>query len=143
MNCPFCSSEKTRVLESRIISQAVRRRRECSDCGNRFTTHEKAVFQFWVLKKDSREEPYSFDKLNRGIFMALGKGDEQQSLEVARRVEQRIFSRKKNPIRTTEIGRMVLQELRKIDKMAYVRFASIHKAIEDPRLLRKEIQLLA
>ncbi len=145
MQCPYCSSE-TKVLESRAAEGSMRRRRECLQCENRFTTYEKAVFQFYVLKKDGREEPFQTAKITSSIRRALGKEEGKEgngSLEIARKAEQKILLRKKNPIRTTEIGRIVLQELRKADKMAYVRFASIHKSIEDPRLLRKEIKLLA
>ncbi len=142
MQCPYCSSE-TKVLESRTAEDGMRRRRECLQCENRFTTYEKAAFHFYVRKKDGREEPYQLEKLHRSIQRALGKEEGDDSLEMAKKVEQKILLRKKNPIRTTEIGRLVLRELRRQDKMAYVRFASIHKAIEDPRLLRKEIQLVA
>lgn len=142
MHCPYCSHNDTHVLESRISEDALRRRRECEECGNRFTTYEKAVFQFSVIKKDGREQPFNTEKIKNSVIKALGKVEDAQSAALTKRIEQKILVKKKNPVRTTEIGRIVLQELKKVDLMAYVRFATIHKAIEDPKMLKKELQLM-
>lgn len=142
MHCPYCSHDDTKVLESRISEDALRRRRECLKCENRFTTYEKAVFQFTVLKKDGREQPFNTEKIKNSVMKAIGKAEEEPLLALTKKIEQKILSRKKNPIKTTEIGKIVLQELKKYDSMAYVRFATIHKAIEDPQMLRKELQLM-
>jgi len=143
MHCPYCSNEETKVLESRISEDALRRRRECLKCENRFTTYEKAVYQFTVIKKDGREQPFNTEKIKNSVIKAIGKMEEEPLLALTKKIEQKILSRKKNQIKTTEIGKIVLQELKKYDSMAYVRFATIHKAIEDPRMLRKELQLIA
>ena len=140
MDCPFCMHEETKVLESRGIDHSLRRRRECLQCSNRFTTYEKAVFNLTVIKKDSREEPFNIQKLTTSIFKACGKADTTTLL--ARRVEQKILKRKTNPIKTIEIGHFVMQELKKFDKMAYVRFATIHKSIDNPKALEKELQTI-
>lgn len=142
MHCPYCSNEETKVLESRISEDALRRRRECLKCENRFTTYEKAVFQFSVIKKDGREQPFNTEKIKNSVMKAIGKTEEEPVLALTKKIEQKILSRKKNPIKTTEIGKIVLQELKKFDSMAYVRFATIHKAIEDPQMLKKELQLM-
>ena len=140
MHCPYCSHEETKVLESRISEDALRRRRECLECENRFTTYEKAVFQFSVIKKDGREQPFNTEKIKSSVIKALGKAEDGSILALSKKIEQKILSKKKNPIKTTDIGKIVLQELKKVDSMAYVRFATIHKSIEDPQMLRKELQ---
>ena len=143
MQCLYCSHPETKVLESRQAEGALRRRRECLKCSNRFTTYEKAMVNFSVLKKDGREQPFQSEKIKNSIIKACGKVEEQQVELMTKRLEQKIFLKKTHRIKTTEIGKMVLRELRKYDKMAYVRFASIHKSIEDPKLLEKELQLVA
>lgn len=142
MHCPYCSNDDTKVLESRASEDSLRRRRECLKCENRFTTYEKAVFQFTVLKKDGREQPFNTEKIKNSLMKAVGKAEEGPVLALTKRIEQKILSRKKNPLKTTEIGKVVLQELKRFDKMAYVRFATIHKSIDDPRMLKKELQLM-
>lgn len=143
MYCPFCTNAETRVLESRLVEQGMRRRRECEKCENRFTTYERATFHFSVIKKDGREEPFAVEKIYTGVLKACGKAESELADTITRKVEQKIMLKKANPVKTTEIGRMVLQELKKADKIAYLRFASIHKAIEDPKAFRKELQLIA
>src|SRR3989338_7323834 len=142
MHCPFCTHEETKVLESRVIEHSLRRRRECLQCSNRFTTYETAVFHLTVIKKDGREEPFNIQKLTTSISKACGKAEPETTTLLGRRVEQKILKRKVNPIKTIEIGRFVMQELMKFDKMAYVRFATIHKSIDDPKALEKELQTI-
>jgi transcriptional repressor NrdR len=142
MNCPFCASNNTKVLESRLLDDAMRRRRECLGCSTRFTTYERAFFHLSVLKKDGREQPFNLAKITTSIQQALGKVEEVVTNEVARRVERKVLKRKTNLIKTKDIGRYVLTELKRIDKMAYLRFASIHKAMDDPRILEKELQTI-
>ena len=142
MFCPFCSNEETRVLESRLLENSVRRRRECEQCTTRFTTYEQAVFHVTVVKKDGREQAFDGQKIWRSIEKACAKADPEVVQALSKKVEQKVLAKKMNPIPTTEIGRLVLLELRKFDKMAYMRFASIHKSIDDPQLLKKEIHYL-
>lgn len=142
MNCPFCAHSETRVLESRVVENSLRRRRECEKCDNRFTTYEKAVFHFSVIKKDGREEPFAIEKIQNSILKARGKDGDELAPVLAKKIEQKILLKKVNPVKTKEIGKLVLQELRRADKMAYVRFASIYKAIDDPKMLKKELQLI-
>lgn len=142
MDCPFCEGE-TKVLESRLVEDAVRRRRECLRCAQRFTTYEEAFFQLTVLKKDGRIQPFDAEKITRSVAKACVKADPETVLSLGKRVEQKLLAQGKKQFSTKEIGRRVLQELRKHDKMAYVRFASIHKEIEDPQLLKKEVSMIA
>ena len=143
MYCPFCTHNETKVLESRILESSLRRRRECLKCSNRFTTYEKAVFNRTVVKKDGREEPFNVQKLSTSIEKACGKVDSERTKLLAGRVEQKILKRKTNPIKTKEIGKYVLAELKRFDKIAYLRFTSIHKEIADPKMLEKEIKMIA
>ena len=143
MLCPFCSHEETKVLESRLVDKAVRRRRECLDCSARFTTYEKAIFNFTVIKKDSREQPFQLEKIKNSILRACGKIEEEPLQKLTRTIEQKILAKKTNLIKTTDIGKIVLRELRKFDKIAYLRFATIHKELEDPKLVEKELHLIA
>jgi len=125
-----------------VIEGAMRRRRECLKCNNRFTTYEKPVFNLTVLKKDGKVQPFNLQKVSQSIQRSLGKVDEEFVKILTKRVEQKILRKKINQIKTTLIGKIVLQELKKVNKIAYLRFASVHKSIEDPILLRKEIQTI-
>jgi transcriptional repressor NrdR len=142
MFCPFCSNQETKVLESRISDDSLRRRRECLSCNNRFTTYEKAAFQLTVTKKNNKEEPFQLQKVVESIKRACNKIEPETVLALSKKVEQKIIKKKLSSIKTTDIGKIVLTELKKFDKIAYLRFASIHKGIEDPKLLEKEINLI-
>ena len=143
MYCPFCAHKETKVLESRISENSFRRRRECLRCENRFTTYEKAVFHFSVIKKDGREQSFNLDKIKNGVMRAYGKIEEEALRRLMGRIERRILAKKINPIKTTEIGKIVLAELKKENKIAYLRYATVYKAIEDPKVLEQELQLIA
>jgi|SRR3989338_3778521 len=143
MYCAYCSHEDTKVLESRQIDDALRRRRECLECGNRFTTYERAFFQLQVTKKDGQEQPFEIEKLESSIRKACSKQEQEEISLLAKKIEQKILLRKTNPIKTKEIGKLVLQELRRCDKIAYLRYATVHKGIDDPRILKKELQIIA
>lgn len=142
MDCPFCTHVDTRVLESRLVTEGVRRRRECSKCAKRFTTYEKVFFKLTVQKKDGRIQPFDAQKILRSLQRSCVKTNDEQLQEVASRVERRLLAKKTNQLTTKEIGRQVLRELKKLNKVAYVRFASVHKAIDDPKLLEKELQTI-
>ena len=139
MYCPFCSYAETKVLESRLVDNSLRRRRECLKCQNRFTTYEKASFNFTVLKKDRHEEPFNLEKIKNGLRKACSKRQEEEIGQLAKKIEQKILAKKINCIKTSEIGKLVLKELKNFDQMAYLRFASVHKSIDDPQLLRKDL----
>lgn len=142
MHCQLCSHEDTKVLESRLLDNSVRRRRECLKCRHRFTTYEKAVLSLSVLKKDGSLEPFELPKIVLSIQKACSKTNQETIQALSRKAEQKILQKKINPLKSTEIGRIVLQELKKFDKMAYLRFASVHNRIDDPKKLEKELSLL-
>ena len=142
MQCPFCSHPDTKVLESRLLDDAMRRRRECFKCENRFTTYERAEFHFTVIKKDGTEQPFNIDKIRASVLKAYGKMEDEELTTITKKIEQRILSKKANPIKTSEIGKAVLRELRRANKIAYLRFATVHKSIQDPKMLEKELQTI-
>ena len=143
MFCPFCSYEDTKVLESWIVEDSVRRRRECLKCANRFTTYEKAIISLKVQKKDGREEEFDVQKIARSISKALNKPEEELVLSLSKSIEKKIVSKRLNPVKSVFIGRLVMQELKRVDKMAYLRYATIYKKIDDPKGLEKELQAIA
>ena len=142
MNCPYCSKIETRVLESRIINDSVRRRRECSNCTNRFTTYEKAMFHLKVVKKDKREQEFDLKKIERSVERACGKINSEAIEQLTRKIEQRILKKKLNTLKSADVGKVVLQELKKFDKIAYLRYATVHKSLDDPESLRKELNTM-
>mgnify|MGYP001582757310 CR=1 FL=1 len=136
MKCPFCASDKTQVLESRVVEEgaSIRRRRECEKCGKRFTTYEKVKGSvLWVIKKDGRREPFDKEKLKRGILRAIEKRPISLGLvdDIVEAVEREMLKREREEISSQEIGKAVLKRLRKIDKVAWLRFASVYLQFED------------
>ncbi len=142
MLCPFCSQPETKVLESRLVQESLRRRRECLNCSSRFTTYEKTVFNLKVIKRDGREQEFDLSKIQRGIEKACSKIDPATLTNLSQKIEQKILNKKTNSIKSTEIGNIVLQELKKFDQMACLRFASVYKSIADPKLLKKELNII-
>jgi transcriptional repressor NrdR len=142
MYCPYCSHTETKVLESRLQPGALRRRRSCLSCQNRFTTYETASFSLKVIKRDGREEEFSLSKITSGIERAFGKTDPETISLLGKKIHQRILAQKTSPLRTTKIGQIVLQELKKVNKLAYLRYASVYKSINDPEELKEELQLI-
>ena len=139
MECPFCAHAETKVLESRPVDASLRRRRECLECSNRFTTYETVSLQLKVIKRDGREEDFTLEKIRRCIEKVCRKEDAATILRLAKNVEQKIWNKKAETITTKEIGRYVLQELRTFDRMAYLRFAAVYKSVHDPKIIEKEL----
>ena len=147
MFCPFCSEQETKVIDSRLVAegQQVRRRRECMVCHERFTTFESAELVMpRVIKRDGSREPFNEDKLRAGLQRALEK--RPVSTE---KVEQCILSLKSQLRATGErevsselLGNLIMKALKEIDKVAYVRFASVYRSFEDIREFGEEIARL-
>ncbi len=136
MKCPFCPSTDSQVLESRTVEEgrAVRRRRKCDKCNRRFTTYERAKKSvLWVIKKDGKREPYERDKIKRGILRAIEKRPVSLDLveEIVERVEREMLKKEKQEISSRLIGMSVLRKLKKIDKVAWLRFASVYMEFSD------------
>lgn len=117
----------------------MRRRRECLHCHKRFTTYEKAEFHFLVIKKDGRLESFTLQKIKNSLQKACNKIDEESLLALTKKIEQKILLRKTNRLKTSDIGKTVLGELKKFDAIAYVRYATVHKGIDNPKTLKKEL----
>ena len=136
MKCPFCSRSETPVVETRISEDggSIRRRRQCTACEKRFTTYERADVNFpAIIKKDSRRIAYERAKLLASMQLALRKrpvGTEQIDSAVEH-IEEKLLSSGVRELPSAQIGEMVMRELKKLDKVAYVRFASVYRSFED------------
>lgn len=136
MNCPFCNTHDTQVLESRVIEdgQGLRRRRECGKCGKRFTTQETVKSSvLWVIKRDGKREPFNKEKVKSGILRSIEKRPVSLDLvnETADQVEREMLKAEKEEITSRFIGNVILKKLKKIDKVAWLRFASVYLQFED------------
>lgn len=145
MKCPFCTHQETHVLESRTVEDAgtIRRRRKCSDCKKRFTTYEKPKRSvLWVIKKDKTREPFDREKLKKGILRAIEKRPVSIDLvnDVVDKIERTMLRKEKEEISSKAIGREVLENLKKIDKVAWLRFASVYLEFEDLEDFEKAIR---
>ena len=131
MRCPSCHHSESRVIDSRTTGDAIRRRRSCSACGHRFTTHERVELRMpWVVKRDGRREPWSRDKVVEGLLLACRKRPigEEQIAAATSEVEQRLLAQ--NEVSSDAVGETVMDVLRELDAVAYVRFASVYGAFE-------------
>lgn len=136
MKCPFCGAADTSVLESRTgePGSSIRRRRECGKCGKRFTTTEEVKRSFlWVIKKDGRREVFEKEKIKKGILRAIEKRPVSLDLvdDIVDQVEREMLRSDKQEIPTRVIGNAVLKRLNKVDKVAWLRFASVYLEFED------------
>ena len=147
MHCPFCSTDDTKVTDSRLVSDGsqVRRRRECAQCGERFTTYEVATLTMpRVIKRDGERVPFDEDKIRRGILRALEKRPvEMDTAEgVISRIMHKLYASGEREVASQKIGEYVMQALKELDKVAFVRFASVYRNFEDVDAFHQEIQKL-
>ena len=145
MNCPYCSSENFKVLESRDSLDSIRRRRECDKCGKRFTTYEKIAIDLMVIKKDGRKETFSIDKLRKGISLALEKRHftADNVDEIVKSIERELKKLKSHEVSSKIIGDRVIRKLKALDQVAYMRFASVYKDFEKVDDFKEELKILA
>lgn len=143
MKCPYCGSENIRTLETRDSPENVaRRRKECLDCGKRFTTYEYVeTVELMVRKKDGRLERFDLNKVIRGLQKACEKRPVtmEQIHELAEKVRQELMATGKGEATSQEIGDLVVKYLKKLDRVAYVRFASVYKRFEEPEDFKKAL----
>ncbi|MGI8553613.1 MAG: transcriptional regulator NrdR [Dehalococcoidia bacterium] len=145
MQCPLCSFEDSRVIDSRTVDNGIRRRRECLGCSGRFTTYERVQSgALLVVKKDGRREPFSREKLLRGLFKACEKRRlETRAVEaIADRIEAVLLRQGLGEVPSTVIGEFVMDGLRQLDHIAYVRFASVYRSFADLDSLRNVLDEL-
>ena len=147
MHCPFCDHSETRVIDSRLLGDGdqIRRRRECQSCKARFMTYETAELSLpRIVKSDGRRETFSDEKLRTGILKALEKRPvPMERIESSiNHVKRRIRESGEREIQAGKIGEMVMDALRALDQVAYVRFASVYRSFEDVRAFLEEIERL-
>ena len=147
MRCPFCAGDDTRVVDSRLGDggETVRRRRECQACGERFTTYERAELKLpQVIKSDGRREWFDEEKLRRGIDRALEKRpiDSETVEAVLSRLLRRFSLGGDREVASRDIGEAVMAELRQLDEVAYVRFASVYRSFQDLDAFSQELERL-
>lgn len=147
MKCPYCNQDNTRVVDSRPVddNNAIRRRRMCDECGRRFTTYEKVeTIPLVVIKKDQNREQYDRSKLEGGILRACHKRPVpvQEISRLVDRVETEIFNREEKEVPSTVIGELVMNYLKDLDAVAYVRFASVYRQFKDIDTFMSELNKL-
>jgi transcriptional repressor NrdR len=147
MKCPFCGHSEDKVIDSRESKEgdAIRRRRQCLDCERRFTTYEKIdEIPYMVVKKDGRREKFERQKVLNGLIKAC----EKRPIPITRlagivdRIESRLADSAERELSTTEVGELLMDELRQLDKIAYVRFASVYRDFQDEQAFLSELQNL-
>ena len=144
MKCPFCSHENTRVIDSRPAedNNSIRRRRVCDECGKRFTTYEKIeTIPLIIIKKDNNREAYDRSKIEAGVLRACHKRpvSAQQITTLVDEVENEIFNREEREIPSGTIGELVMNKLKDLDAVAYVRFASVYREFKDVNTFMDEL----
>ena len=147
MHCPFCAANDTKVIDSRLVADGdqVRRRRECLTCEERFTTFETAELVMpWVVKNNGGREPFNEDKLRAGLQRALEKRpvSAEQVESALMRIMHRLRSTGERELPSRAVGELVMEELRQLDEVAYVRFASVYRRFQDVDEFRDQLEEL-
>ena len=147
MRCPFCGANEDKVLDSREApdGSTIKRRRECKLCSRRFTTFEQIEeMALFVVKSDNRREPFSREKVLRGLQLACtGRPVSQQTLEeIAEDIERMLYNRLEREVPSREVGDLIMEKLKALDHVAYVRFASVYKQFEDATQFREIVNML-
>jgi transcriptional repressor NrdR len=144
LKCPYCGNENTKVIDSRPTDEsAIRRRRQCESCGKRFTTYEKIeTTPLIVIKKDNNREPYDREKLVSGIVRSCHKRPVSLSTinSMVDEIETQIYNMGEKEVPTTTIGMIVMDKLKELDQVAYVRFASVYKEFKDVNTFMDELK---
>ena len=145
MKCPYCGKDNTRVIDSRPAddNSSIRRRRQCDECGKRFTTYEKVEsIPLVVIKKDNNREPYDRQKIASGVLRSCHKRpiSADQINKLVDEIETEIFNREEREIAARDIGEIVMNHLKELDAVAYVRFASVYREFKDVNTFMDEIQ---
>lgn len=147
MLCPFCGASDTKVIDSRLASdgEKVRRRRECLKCGERMTTYETAELSMpRIVKSDDAREPFIEQKLRDGVLRAIEKRpvDTEKVETSLSRIKRKLLSQGEREVPSRELGKLVMEELRQLDHVAYIRFASVYLSFEDISAFRDVIESL-
>ena len=148
MFCPFCSANDTKVIDSRLVANGdqVRRRRECVKCGERFTTFETAELVLpRLIKQDGHRQPFDEDKLRAGMQRALEKRpvSVEKLEEAIARIKHKLRATGEREVPALKVGELVMNELHKLDEVAYIRFASVYRRFQDLKEFRAEIERIS
>jgi transcriptional repressor NrdR len=143
MDCPYCGDTEFKVTDKRSSPEGIRRRRECLKCKKRFTTYEKVEkSELYVIKKDGRREKFQREKLVAGIYRAFEKrpvGQEKIN-KMIDEIEESLRKMGKNEIKSSAVGELVMKKIRKLDNVAYIRFASVYRDFKDINDFKKELR---
>jgi len=146
MNCPYCNHIESKVTDSRDTGKySIRRRRECLKCGKRFTTYEHIeLTPLYVIKKDGRREKFDRNKIKNGIMKALEKRpiSHEKIDEIVESIEEKIRRCGKEEVETSTIGEYVMDALKQVDHVGYIRFASVYRSFTDVNSFEKEVKIL-
>lgn len=147
MKCPICLFQDTKVVDSRVAVDgfSIRRRRECLKCGFRFSTYEEIeLLDLVIVKKDGRKESYDKEKMLRGLKRSLEKRtvSEDDFKKLVSAIEMDLQALRKNEVNSKEIGKIIMKELKKVDKVAFIRFASVYESFEDLEDFQAELNRL-
>ena len=144
MKCPFCNAQDTKVIDSRPAddNSSIRRRRQCEQCGKRFTTYEKLeTMPLMIIKKDKSRETYDQSKVEKGILLSCHKRpvSSQQISSIIDEIENQIFNMEEKEVPAAVIGELVMKKLKDVDEVAYVRFASVYREFKDVNAFMEEL----
>ena len=145
MLCPYCKSNDTKVIDSRESDDVTRRRRECLECKKRYTTYERVEsLDLIVIKKNNQREPYDREKIKKGLLKAFEKRPVpiEKIEKILDEIEAKLRSLKSKEVSTKIIGEEIMKQIKKIDKVAYVRFASVYRDFKDVQDFEKEVKAL-
>ncbi len=143
MDCPYCGSKNLKVTDKRNSPGGIRRRRECLNCKRRFTTYEKPVKEEpWVIKKDNTREKFDREKLEHGIEKAFEKlpVPKEKIDKMINEIEEQIRKKGGKEVKSSRIGELVMRKIKKLDNVAYIRFASVYRNFQDVEDFKREIK---
>ncbi len=147
MKCPVCLFQDTKVVDSRVAIDgfSIRRRRECLKCGFRFSTYEEIeLLDLVIIKRDGRKEAYDKEKMVRGLKRSLEKRgvSEDNFKKLVSTIERELQGLRKNEVDSSEVGKIIMRELKRVDKVAFIRFASVYESFEDLQDFQAELNKL-
>jgi transcriptional repressor NrdR len=144
MQCPYCGQPDSRVVDTRATGDSIRRRRECQSCRKRFTTYEQISEALLIVKRDGRREPFDRYKLLQGLRIACAKRPIAMTDidRIVNQIEEHLFSLGKAEVRSEIIGQLILEKLKELDPLAYIRYAIVYMEMEDVQALRQELDRL-
>ena len=143
MECPYCSNKATKVTDKRESPLGIRRRRECLKCKKRFTTYERIVqHDFYIIKKDKKREKFIKEKLEKGIEKAFEKRpiSKEKIEKMINEIEEQLRKKGKKEIKSTIVGEIIMKKIKKLDNVAYIRFASVYRDFQDVKDFKKELR---